>query len=219
MTVGREQQWKKAELTRCADRARVADLLLSGIQSTREIARRMGKHHDLIRRRLREIEEEWRQQYVTEYELARGKATAIAYKLFFEAFQGWERSKLPRESSRTAKRTRGGAANGAGQEAADEALLAEIKTEKRDGDPRFLQLCESILDKIVRLGSGYVQPIKQEGGAETHLTVVQILQQIAAAPPATPEVVDERPGPLAALLRPPGGNGNGDGNGEKQGGR
>jgi hypothetical protein len=134
-----------AEQTRILGRrAKIAALLVRGVTNQKEIARSLGMGPDvqqpLISRDIAAIRREWRDSALRAFDFARGLELAHLDQLETEAWGAWERSKRPRESSRTRRQT--------GRAPSD---LAGLRTERRDGNPKFLERVLACIDRRIRL--------------------------------------------------------------------
>jgi hypothetical protein len=122
-----------AEALRMASRrSKVAALVLQGVTNQFEIANKIGlgdEGQSTVSRDLKAIKAEWRQSTLVDWNEAKGKELARLDRVEAEYWAAWERSKIEKESTRTKRRT-------GGESPSDEA---EVKKEKRDGDPRFLE--------------------------------------------------------------------------------
>lgn len=130
-------------------RTKVAALLLRGTSNQYEICAQLGMEHSqqsVISKDIKAIKTEWRRSAVRDFDEAKGRELEKLEALEREAWEAWERSKLERTSSRTSKRS--GAAP---------AESAELKKEKRDGNPKFLDVvlrCIAKRCEILGLTSG-----------------------------------------------------------------
>ena len=107
-------------------RAEVARLYLIG-QRQDKMAEYLEVSPSQITRDLQVLQKEWRASAVTDLGEAKGKELAKLDELEREYWEAWERSKKPRERSRSG-RTEGEKA----------VISAFIETEQRDGNPAFL---------------------------------------------------------------------------------
>lgn len=164
------------------DRAETARLYLQGVPQ-HEIAAKQGVTREQITYDLNVIRAEWvknAQEGMTELV---ARELAKLDRIEAEAWAAWERSCKSRERKRT-KKTTGGESD---------RLEAQVETEERDGDPRWLEIVAKCVDQRCKL-RGLNAPQKHE-------------HQVTS--------VDERRDRLAAILAslreriPPGGNRNG----------
>lgn len=132
-------------------RAIVAERVLQGY-SLAAIGRELGITARMVGYDLETIESRWRESSLIDFDEARSKELARLNKVEHEFWMAWERSKLPKNqtSQRTAP-TRAGAD--------DMRVSASMRTEERDGDPRFLDGVFKCIERRIRL-YGLDQPEK-----------------------------------------------------------
>jgi hypothetical protein len=132
------------ELRILSRRSKVASLLVRGEMNHYEITRKLGmeeSQRSTISRDIQAIKAEWRLAAVRNFDDAVGRELAKLDSLEAEMWAAWERSKTPREVTRTRHRT-------GGKTAGDEA---ERRKEHRDGNPQFAQMILSCIDRRCKL--------------------------------------------------------------------
>jgi hypothetical protein len=128
-------------------RTRVATILAGGAENVYTVMAKLGleigdvKSHRTISRDMKIIRRWWRMKVARKYDVHIGLMAARLERVLDEAWSAWERSKLPREStrSRTSKGRQG------------DSTAAELKKEQRDGNPKFLELIVKTIDKLCEL--------------------------------------------------------------------
>src|SRR5579883_2321224 len=115
-------------------RSKVAALVLQGVTNQYEIAERLGMDRDsgqrTVSRDLKALREQWREMAVANWCEAKGKELARLDRIEAEAWAAWERSKVDRTSTRAKEKKFG----------RSKSSESEIKREKRDGDPCWLEV-------------------------------------------------------------------------------
>lgn len=143
-------------------RAKVARLVLAGITNQFEIAERLGLEkfsgQRTVSRDLAAVREAWKAAAVQALDEAKGRELAKLEAIEAEYWAAWERSKAPRESTRTRRRA-------GGERTTDEA---EVRKEQRDGNPRFLMGAE----RCVRLRCQILGILEPEGSGNTTVVTV-----------------------------------------------
>lgn len=109
-----------------------------------EIGRELGVTRQQVAYDLKIVEKRWREAALRDFDEARGVELAKIDALEHEYWQAWERSKKPKTQStqRTAPSKLG---------ADDMRVTAGIRTEERDGDPRFLDGVFKCIERRIKL--------------------------------------------------------------------
>lgn len=136
-------------------RNKVAELFLRGITNQFEICAKLGMdpaQRSTVSRDLDALDKQWKASGVRDLDAAKGQELERLEALEREYWAAWEQSKTERQLTRTKRRT------GGGSEPRDEA---EMKKERRDGNPAFL---DGVLKCITKRCSllGLDAPVKQE---------------------------------------------------------
>jgi hypothetical protein len=122
---------------------KIAALIVRGTTNQFEILRQLGMEETqqpLVSRDIATIKGWWKASAIRDFDEAKGKELARLDALEAEAWQAWERSKQPHESTRTRRST--------GRTPSD---LAELKKEQRDGNPAYLMAILSCVDRRCKL--------------------------------------------------------------------
>lgn len=129
----------------------VANRLLQGY-SLRDIAEELGVSKPRAAELTRQVAQHWRNSAMVDIDEARGIELAKLDKLEHEYWLAWERSKMPRTmtTQRTAPMPAG---------SSDMRVTAGMRTEERDGDPRFLDGVFKCIERRIKI-YGLDQPDK-----------------------------------------------------------
>jgi hypothetical protein len=125
-------------------RNKVAAMVLRGESNQLAICKALGmdpSQRSTISRDIKAVKDEWKASAVRAFDEAVGVELAKLDEVEKEAWAAWERSKADRTSSRTNRRT-------AGERQTDEA---EQKTEKRDGEARWLEVVLGCVERRCKL--------------------------------------------------------------------
>jgi predicted transcriptional regulator len=127
-------------------RAEVARLYCRGL-SQAQIGRALGVTQQQVSLDLKAIRAEWRRVMVAEFDRLRSEQLGKIDACEAAAWEGWERSLRDAERTLTRKRT----------EPDGEHVEASRSVAGQAGDPRFLQVVDSCIDRRLRLIGGYAQ--------------------------------------------------------------
>jgi predicted transcriptional regulator len=130
-----------------ARRAEVARLYCRGLPQA-QIGRALGVTQQQVSLDLKAIRAEWRRVMVAEFDRIRSEQLGKIDACEAAAWEGWERSL--RDAERTLTRKTQDAAGG-------ETIEASRTVAGQAGDPRFLQVVDSCIDRRLRLIGGYAQ--------------------------------------------------------------
>lgn len=144
-------------------RSKIAAMLISGITNQFEIASRLGmddvvQGQKTVSRDIIWIRNEWKLKAIEDWDSFVGQELARIDKLEKEAWEAWEVSKKTRKKTRS--RTRMGRRG----KTHSEEDAEEVGMEQRDGDPRFLDLVLSCIDKRCKLLQLELKPGKDRSG-------------------------------------------------------
>jgi len=128
-------------------RPKVARLYLSG-KTQPEIAEEFGVNQSTISRDLKAIQQTWREAAIRDFDEARGQELAKLDNLELTYWQAWERS-LGDFKVETSKARLNRQSSGEGDPR--QSTEKTVKTEERNGDPRYLQGVLSCIDRRVKL--------------------------------------------------------------------
>lgn len=130
-------------------RSKIAAMLLMGITNQFEIAARLGMEpssgQKTVSRDIMWIRNEWRLQAIQDWGEFVGRELAVVDKLEKEAWEAWERS------CKSRKRTRSSVKLAKRDDSQMDETSEQIAHEERDGDPRFLDIVMTCIDKRCKL--------------------------------------------------------------------
>jgi predicted transcriptional regulator len=129
-----------------ARRAEVARLYCRGLPQA-QIGRALGVTQQQVSLDLKAIRAEWQRVMVAEFDRLRSEQLGKIDACEAAAWEGWERSLRDAERTLTRKRT----------EPDGEHVEASRSVAGQAGDPRFLQVVDSCIDRRLRLIGGYAQ--------------------------------------------------------------
>jgi hypothetical protein len=132
-----------------------------------EIAKKLNVSLGTVKKDLVSIRGAWLKEAVMTLDNAKAKALARIEQICKEAWAGWERSCQPAEVEKTSTEQ-----IPAGEEFAEgrikqlfrQKLKAERRKEGQAGDPRFLAVLDSLLDRICRIQGLYAAVKHAHGG-------------------------------------------------------
>jgi hypothetical protein len=124
-------------------RSVIAHKVLLGYNMT-EIAKELGISRGQVAYDLRIVTKRWKEAAVRDFDEARGVELAKIDALEKEAWMAWERSKEKKTQSRQRIVPKG-------KDGIENNITGEIKTEERDGDPRFLDIVFRCVERRIKL--------------------------------------------------------------------
>lgn len=136
---------RRKQLVLIDRRAEVAKLYLAGLTQT-QIAARLGIAQCTVSFDLEAAREEWRQRMVADYDALKSEEIAKISLVWAEAHAAWERSQKAAEERRK-KEQQGGRA---GDHSVEETVLRG-----QCGDPRYLAVMDSCIDKMCKIYGFY----------------------------------------------------------------
>lgn len=134
-------------------RQQVATAYLTKSRSAIEICRHLGipeENVGTIKKDIQFLQESWKQSAIKDFDLARAEIIQGLQKIYEEAWEGWRRSQSDGEITRVGEVKEPGGTKKAGGMKVRETNTSLTK-EKRDGDPRFLNLAKDALMKQAEL--------------------------------------------------------------------
>lgn len=135
------------------DRKRIAELYLKGWLQA-DIATELGVDQSTISRDLKAIQGGWQESVLVDFNEAKGRELAKIDQLEITYWEAWDRS-LDEFKSKTVK------AKGTNKKEVAKNAEQTIKTEDRNGDPRFLQGIQWCIEKRCKL-FGLDKPLQVE---------------------------------------------------------
>jgi len=142
-------------------RSKIAALMAQGATNQFTIMAQLGMEPTQQRTVARDmviIRRWWRMRIAKKYDNHVALMVARLDRVLDEAWAAWERSKQPRESSRSRTSRRGQAM---------ESTAAELKKEQRDGNAKFMELIIRTIDKLCELLDLFPAKRVLHGDAET----------------------------------------------------
>jgi hypothetical protein len=155
---------KRSKAQRENDLALIAELTLQG-WSIRKIAEYLELCHGTIQRDLDEIKSRWKAESIESRQLYVNKELHRFSILESELWDGWQRSKQPKELTLEEQMNSAVGGEGAGK------VKTQTRTESRPGDPRYLEAVLKIIEARSHLLDLYPKDSKttQQLGAEQGL--------------------------------------------------
>ncbi len=149
----------EAKLRVASRRTKIASMVLSGITNQYEIAAKLGMEpgpgQKMVSIDMKWIRNEWKLKAIEDWDSFVGQELARIDKLEKEAWEAWETSKKTRRKTRSRVKL----SDRSGTEEGE-----EVANEQRDGDPRFLDLVLSCIDKRCKLLQLELKPGKDRSG-------------------------------------------------------
>lgn len=119
-----------------ARRQRVAELYLTA-RTQMEIAKALECSVATVCNDLKAIQKQWMDNAMLSFDKVKSRELAAIDRLEREYWDGWIESQKPKETTSTEQTSVGGG----------DRLRAAVRTEKRDGDPRYLAGVQWCIDK------------------------------------------------------------------------
>lgn len=143
-----------------------------------QIARDLGLSQMQISLDLKAIKAEWLQSTLRDFDALKGEQLAKVDEIERAAWEGWQRSLLPREVTVTEA-----------SEGARPGRKATMRKEGQGGDPRFLQVIQKAIDQRCQiLGIGAMQDALKNAGLGLAALLDEARQQ-----PLTPTLAAPTP--------------------------
>lgn len=130
---------KGSELAR--DKRQIARWYLAGMKQA-EIAEKLGIDQSTVSRDLKALQAEWQESTLIDIDAERRKALARIDQLEIEYYEAWLRSCQPKETEASKLVT---------DQGAGERNEASLRTEQRDGDPRYLAGVQWCIERRCKL--------------------------------------------------------------------
>lgn len=160
-------------------RQQIADLYLKG-QTQSAIAQALAVSQPTVSSDLKAIRRQWRDSQVRDFDEAVQLELKKLETVEREAWQGWQRSQLPQETSRVMQGTDG--------------KRAEKTVRQQQGDPRYLELIQrTIAARRALLGLDAptrIAPTSPDGEQSYHAHVMQELLRLAEVTAPAPIIID-----------------------------
>lgn len=125
------------------NRTYIAEQMVKG-RGASSIAKELGVSTSQVLYDLKIVEKRWRESSIRDFDEARALELAKIDQLEREYWEAWERSKAPKQS--TSQRTAPSSSK-----SGDLKVTAELKTEERDGDSRFLDGVFKCIERRIKL--------------------------------------------------------------------
>ena len=158
-------------------RRRVANFFVRGYSDCAEIADALEEDMRVISRDVAAIKEQWRTSAVEDWGYYVNQMDAKIAHLEREAWQEWEESRKEKTVKTTEREMEGGDEGGAGKIASQRL---ELKSEKRCGDPRYLEVvqwCLAQRAKLYGLDVLKVAPTTPDGQEPYQLAVGELTRE------------------------------------------
>ena len=163
---------RKNKLEIAMRRRRVAAMFLKGYSDCTEIADALNETPKVIAKDVEIIKEEWRTESVEDYAFYVNQMAAKIDAVEREAWKEWEESKKEKVIKTTEREMEG--AGETGGEQAIKSQRLELKTEKRCGDPRYMEVIQWCYQQRLKLYGLDVLRVAQttpDGQQEAHYTL------------------------------------------------
>lgn len=142
---------KRGKRQRERDLEIIADLYVQGY-SQAKIAEQIGVSREQIKYDIKEIREKWVESQIDNFEAYKAEEIRKINALEREAWEGLRRSIAERKRTRIEDRD---------SEDKGKTKIRSVTVEERDGDPRFMQIIATCIDRRCKI-RGIDAPTKQE---------------------------------------------------------
>lgn len=167
---------KRTKIEREADLATIGSLHLQGL-SQREIAQAIGLSQPQVGHEVREIQKRWAKKDFAELQTIRNQELMKLNELERVGWAAWRDSCRDKETRSQEKVTSTQPESDEENVAATERLKANLRAEQRDGNPDFLKLILTCMDRRSKI-LGLYDPKQMERAKTRPIEIVEVVSTV-----------------------------------------